>query len=657
MLKVCLLHLNRFNRGKVFTAHTAFKSCASYYSTELDNSESKGKSDAKVKYEDVPISRIRNFSIIAHVDHGKSTLADRLLEMTGTVLSSGSSQVLDTLQVEQERGITVKAMTASLRYTSILDGEEYLLNIIDTPGHVDFSNEVTRSLAACQGVVLLIDANQGVQAQTVANYYLATSQNLHVIPVLNKIDLKGANPEACETQLDNLFKINKKDVLKISAKSGLGVDELIEEIILRIPPPPSNREATLCALLYDSWYDRYRGNVIVLYVKDGHIKPGDSIQFAHTGLQYGVKSVGVLLPQEHPTAQLSAGQVGFITCNMRTAKEANIGDTVHLKDKPVPPMIGFKKSQPMVFSGVYPMDQSQHTSLRSAIEKLVLNDSAVTVATESSPALGQGWRLGFLGLLHLEVFNQRLEQEFDAQALMTVPSVTYKARIKGEKNIRVHGGADITIHNPSFFPDPGIIEELYEPWVSGTVITPVEYIGQVVPLCMERRGVQTSSTPLDTQRVMLTLDLPLNEIIVDFHDRLKSVTSGFASFDYEDKGYVSSKLVRLDILLNGNLVEELSTIVHISKAKSVGKSMVHRLVEIIPKQQFLVAIQAAVGKDIVARDNIKALRKDVTQKLKSGGDVQRRRKLLEQQAEGKKRLRMVGNIALPRETFIKVYKR
>lgn len=647
VLKQRLITLTRFSRNKRF---------ALFYSTESTNSESKGKLD-KVKYEEIPISRIRNFSIIAHVDHGKSTLADRFLEMTGTEIISGSAQVLDTLQVEQERGITVKAMTASLRYTSILDSEEYLLNLIDTPGHVDFSNEVTRSLAACQGVVLLIDANQGVQAQTVANYYLAKSQNLHVIPVLNKIDLKGANPEACEEQLHTLFKIDRKSVLRISAKTGLGVDDLMEEIIQRIPPPPSNREATLRALLFDSWYDRYRGNVIVLFVKDGHIRPSDQIQFVHTGLQYQVKSVGVLLPQEHPTEQLSAGQVGFITCNMRAVKEASIGDTVHLKDAPVPPMIGFKKNQPMVFSGVYPLDQSQHTSLRNAIEKLVLNDSAVSVSVESSPALGSGWRLGFLGLLHLEVFNQRLEQEFDAQALMTVPSVTYKARIKGEKNIRIYGGADITIHNPSLFPDPSIIEELYEPWVSGTVITPLEYIGTVVPLCLEKRGVQTSSTPLDTYRVMLQMDLPLNEIIVDFHDRLKSATSGFASFDYEDKGYQSSKLVKLDILLNGQVVEELSSIVHVSKAKTVGKNMVTRLLDILPKQQFLVAIQAKVGGDVVARENMKALRKDVAQKLKSGGDMQRRRKLLGQQAEGKKRLRMVANIALPRETFIKVYKR
>ncbi|KAI5703081.1 hypothetical protein M8J75_007455 [Diaphorina citri] len=497
----------------------------------------------------------------------------------------------------------------------------------------------------------------GVQAQTVANYYLASSQDLHIIPVLNKVDLKNANPEACEEQLQTLFNIDKKSVLRISAKTGLGVDDLMEEIILRIPPPPSDREAPLRALLFDSWYDRYRGNIIIMFVKDGHIKVGDPIQFIHTGLQYSVKSVGVLVPQELPTAQLRAGQVGFITCNMRTVKEAHIGDTIHLKDTPVPPLIGFKKTQPMVFSGVYPLDQSQHTALRGAIEKLVLNDSAVTVSVESSTALGQGWRLGFLGLLHLEVFNQRLEQEYDAQALMTVPSVTYKAKIKGEKNIKMYGSSEIVIHNPSFFPNPNIIEELYEPMVTGTLITPVEYLGPVMALCMERRSVQTSSRPLDTYRVMLTMDMPLNEIIVDFHDKLKSVTSGFASFDYEDKGYVPSKLVRLDILLNGNLVEELSTIVHVSKAKDVAKSMAARLVDIIPRQQFMVAIQAVVGGDVLARENLKALRKDVTQKLKSGGDMQRRRKLLEQQAEGKKRLRMVGNIALPRETFIKVYKR
>ncbi|XP_049777160.1 translation factor GUF1 homolog, mitochondrial isoform X2 [Schistocerca cancellata] len=575
----------------------------------------------------VAVSNIRNFSIIAHVDHGKSTLADRLLEIAGVIDPvEGQTQVLDMLQVEKERGITVKAQTVSLSYK--YKDHEYLLNLIDTPGHVDFSNEVSRSLAACQGVILLVDANQGVQAQTVANFYLAFCRELTIIPVMNKVDLKNANPDAVTEQLKTLFGINEEDVLRVSAKFGTGVKELIHAVIERVPPPKVDRKAPFRALIYDSWYDRYRGTIILMYIRDGSLKIGDEIQSVHTKKVYTVKSLGLLRPQEEQVPVLAAGQVGFITCNMRSTKEAHIGDTFHLKDMTVEPIEGFKPAQPMVFAGVYPMDQSQHVALRGAIEKLVLNDPAVSVSVDSSPALGQGWRLGFLGLLHLEVFSQRLEQEYGAQAVLTAPSVTYKAKIIGEKNIKHYGGEEILFSNPSHFPPTSIIAELQEPTVMGTIITPDIFIGSVISLCMERRGIQKTATNIDNNRVMMQFILPLNEIIVDFHDELKSVSSGYASFDYEDHGYVPSQLVKLTIMLNGVAVDELSTIVHISKAVSCGRKMCEKLKEIIPRQM-----------------------------IQYGGDVTRRMKLLRRQAEGKKKMKMVANIGLPRETFIDVLKR
>lgn len=603
----------------------------------------------------VAVSNIRNFSIIAHVDHGKSTLADRLLEIAGVIdPTEGRTQVLDMLQVEKERGITVKAQTVSLRYK--YKDHEYQLNLIDTPGHVDFSNEVSRSLAACQGVILLVDANQGVQAQTVANFYLAFCRELTIIPVLNKVDLKNANPDAVTEQLNTLFGISEKDVLRISAKLGTGVRELIHTVIERIPPPKVNRNAPFRSLIYDSWYDRYRGTIILVYVRDGNLKIGDEIQSFHTKKVYTVKSLGLLRPQEEEVPLLVAGQVGFITCNMRSTKEAHIGDTFHLKDVAVEPLEGFKPAQPMVFAGVYPMDQSQHVALRGAIEKLVLNDPAVSVSVDSSPALGQGWRLGFLGLLHLEVFSQRLEQEYGTQVVLTAPSVTYKAKIIGEKNIKHYGGEEVVFSNPSHFPPTSIIAELQEPMVLGTIITPDTFIGSVVSICTERRGIQKTARNIDNNRVMMQFILPLNEIVVDFHDELKSVSSGYASFDYEDYGYVPSKLVKLTIMLNGIEVDELSTIVHISKAVNCGRKMCEKLKEIIPRQMIQIAIQACIGGKIVARETLKPYRKDVTAKL-YGGDVTRRMKLLRRQAEGKKKMKMVANIGLPRETFIDVLKR
>ncbi|GLH01794.1 Translation factor GUF1 homolog, mitochondrial [Gryllus bimaculatus] len=611
---------------------------------------------------EIPVENIRNFSIIAHVDHGKSTLADRLLEMAGAIdKNCGRSQVLDKLQVERERGITVKAQSASLIYN--VDGTDYMLNLIDTPGHVDFSNEVSRSLSACQGVILLVDANQGVQAQTVANFYMAFTKELVIIPVLNKIDLKNANPEAITDQLKNIFGIEENEVLKISAKLGTGVDAVLRAIVERIPPPPVNRNKPFRALLFDSWYDRYRGAVSLLYVVDGKVQMGDMISSALCGKLYEVKGLGILTPQETPVECLVAGQVGFMFCNMRSSQEAHIGDTIFHEGNPVAILPEFKASQPMVFAGVYPVDQSHHVELRNAIERLVLNDSAVTSSVESRqvfyykfPALGLGWRLGFLGILHLEVFSQRLLQEFNAEVVVTAPSVTYKATVIGEKNIKKYRSSEISFSNPSQFPDPQIVSEYFEPFVLGTIISPDKYLGPIMQLCMDRRGIQKSMQNIDNHTVMMQFILPLNEIVIDFHDTLKSVSSGYASFDYEEYGYFESKLVKLVILLNGIPVDELSAVVHTSKASIVGHKICAKLKELIPRQMVLIAIQAAVGGKIVARETLKPYRKDVTAKL-YGGDVTRRKKLLKQQAEGKKKMRMLANINVPKDIFIDVLKR
>ncbi|XP_050308215.1 translation factor GUF1 homolog, mitochondrial [Anthonomus grandis grandis] len=609
----------------------------------------------EIDFSHIPVERIRNFSIIAHVDHGKSTLADRLLEFTGAIKPNcGQNQVLDKLQVERERGITVKAQTASLLYK--YNDEEYLLNLIDTPGHVDFSNEVSRSLSACQGVILLIDANDGVQAQTVANFYLAFGSDLIIIPVLNKIDLKNADPARVTQQLESLFDIDPKEVLKISAKLGTGIDKVLEAIVTKLPSPTVNRDGNFRALLFDSSYDKYRGVLSLVFIKDGMIKVGDHIQSVYTRKSYEVKTLSVLRPQEIPVEKLVAGQIGLIGCNMRSSKEAHIGDTIHLLGKTVETLPGFQPARPMVFAGIYPMDQSQHVNLRSAIEKLILNDSAVTLEIDASPALGQGWRLGFLGLLHMEVFSQRLDQEYGAEPIITAPSVIYKIKLKDTKQNLKEGKNVIFINNPALWPEVPQIEECFEPMVIGTIITPDKYLGAVMSLCLERRGTQRNATNIDNERVMLQYDLPLCEIVVDFHDTLKTISSGYASFDYEDNGYASSNLVKMGVLLNGTPVEELSQIVHITKAQTMGKKVALKLKDIIPRQMINIAIQAVVGGKVLARQDIKAYRKDVTQWL-YGGDVTRRKKLLAQQAAGKKKMRMIANISLPRETFINVLKK
>ncbi|XP_053559974.1 translation factor GUF1, mitochondrial isoform X2 [Bombina bombina] len=549
------------------------------------------------------VENIRNFSIIAHVDHGKSTLADRLLEITGRIPKADSNkQVLDKLQVERERGITVKAQTASLFYT--FQGKKYLLNLIDTPGHVDFSYEVSRSLSACQGVLLVVDANEGIQAQTVANFFLAFEAQLTIVPVINKIDLKNADPERVEKQIEKMFDIPRSDCIRISAKLGTNVESVLHDVITKIPPPKLENNSPLKALLFDSTFDHYRGVVANIALFGGEVCKGDRIVSAHNGKGYDVNEVGILTPEEVPVKKLYAGQVGYVIAGMKDVQEAQIGDTLYLQKQPVESLPGFKSAKPMVFAGMYPVDQSEYNNLKSALEKLTLNDPSVTVHRDSSPALGAGWRLGFLGLLHLEVFNQRLEQEYNASVIMTAPTVPYRAVLSSQKMIKEYGEEVITIVNPAEFPDKCHISEYLEPMVQGTIISPDEYIGKIMALCLSRRGVQKSMVYIDEHRVMMKYLLPLNEIVVDFYDGLKSLSSGYASFDYEDAGYQPADLVKMDILLNGRPVEELVTIAHKEKAYQVGKTICERLSDSIPRQLFEIAIQASIGSKIIARETM-----------------------------------------------------
>ncbi|XP_063355682.1 translation factor Guf1, mitochondrial [Pelmatolapia mariae] len=602
-----------------------------------------------------PVDRIRNFCIIAHIDHGKSTLADRLLEMTGAIAKTEKNkQVLDKLQVERERGITVKAQTASLFYNH--EGQRYLLNLIDTPGHVDFSYEVSRSISACQGVLLIVDANQGIQAQTVANFYLAFEAQLTIIPVINKIDLKNADPERVESQIEKVFDIPREECIRISAKLGTNVDKVLQAVVNRIPPPIASTEDPFKALVFDSNFDHYRGVVANIAVFGGRVKKGDKIVSAHLGKAYEVNELGLLRPDEHPTQKLFAGQVGYIIAGMKDVKEAQIGDTLHLQEQPVEALPGFKPAKAMVFAGMYPMDQSEYTGLRSAIERLTLNDSSVTVQRDSSLALGAGWRLGFLGLLHMEVFNQRLEQEYNASVIVTAPTVPYKAVLSSAKLIKEQGSEEITIVNPAQFPDRSVVSEYLEPMVLGTILTPDVYTGKIMTLCLNRRAVQKNMVYIDDQRVMMKYLFPLNEIVVDFYDLLKSLSSGYASFDYENAGYQAADLIKMDILLNGRPVEELTTVVHRERAYSTGKAMCERLKDSIPRQMFEIAIQAAIGSKVIARETIKAYRKNVLAKC-YGGDITRKMKLLKKQAEGKKKMRRIGNVEVPKDAFISVLKR
>ncbi len=592
--------------------------------------------------------RIRNFSIIAHIDHGKSTLSDRLLEVSGTITErEKKEQFLDKLQVERERGITVKAQTASMIYE--YKGVKYLLNLIDTPGHVDFTYEVSRSLYACQGALLLVDAAQGVQAQTMANFYLAFEQDLTIIPIMNKIDLPNADPERIANQFVNLFDFKKEDIISASAKINLGIPEIFEAVIERIPPLTVSSQKPLRALLFDSWFDEYRGVVCLIALHDGIIKKGDVISLAQASSNYEVLEVGLMYPEPTPTNVLYAGQVGYLITGMKTIKEAQIGDTIYHAKKSVVLFPGFKPAKPMVFAGIFPVDSDEIEILAEAIEKLTLNDASVSVEKKTSAALGIGFRCGFLGMLHMEVFKQRLEQEYNIAVIATAPSVLYQIKM-------AHTGEIVSIENPSEFPERNYIDEILEPMIDATIIVPQQYLGNVISLCEEKRGRQQNLTYLDESRIILKYRLPLNEVAMEFYGQLKSISSGYASFDYEVCGYEPAKLVKMDILLNGKAVDALSIIIHIDRAYYIGRDLTQRLQKVIHRQLFEVIIQAAIGAKIIARERVAPLRKDVTAKC-YGGDITRKRKLLEKQKEGKKKMKQVGSVEVPQEAFLSLLKK
>ncbi|ORX49773.1 GTP-binding protein lepa [Hesseltinella vesiculosa] len=594
----------------------------------------------------IPAENIRNFSIIAHIDHGKSTLADRLLELTNTISTrQGNKQVLDKLKVERERGITVKAQTVSMFYD--YKGKQYLLNLIDTPGHVDFSYEVSRSLAACQGALLLVDAAQGIQAQTVANFYLAFGEGLSIIPVLNKIDLPGSEPERVAKQLEGAFELDCDNILQISAKSRINIESILPAVIERIPSPQGSMDRPLRALLFDSWYDKYVGVVCMVGVIDGVLRKGDKVLSAYSDTKYDVLEVGIMHPEQVATGYIHAGQVGYVVCGMKSASEAHIGDTIsHLNTK-VEPLAGFQPAQSKVFAGIFPVDTNDFRKLDDNIKKLTLNDASVTVHKETSNALGQGWRLGFLGTLHMDVFRQRLENEYDANIIVTQPTVPYRVVFKKNKETQI-------IRNPTDFPDGEErslkVNRLEEPMVLATMIFPEEYMGKMIELCGSRRGIQRDYVYLDDQRVMMKYVLPLAEVVQDFYDELKSRSSGYASFDYEDHGYEESDLVKMSVLLNGKPVDALSVILHRTQVEEVGRDWVKRLKSVIQKQLFDVVIQTAIGGRIIARETVSALRKDVTAKL-YGGDVTRKMKLLQKQKAGKKRMKLIGTVELDQKVF------
>ncbi|KAI0957857.1 Translation factor guf1 mitochondrial [Taiwanofungus camphoratus] len=608
-----------------------------------------------IRMEDFDCDVIRNFSIIAHIDHGKSTLADRLLELTGTIdkrQKGTNQQVLDKLKVERERGITVKAQTASMIHE--FDGHPYLLNLIDTPGHVDFAWEVSRSLAACQGALLLVDATQGIQAQSISVFHVARERGLKIIPVLNKIDLPAAQPDIIAAQMQSTFGINPIDVLPISAKTGKGVERVLEAIIKQIPPPVGNVSAPLKAFLFDSSYDRYRGVISLVNIQEGTLQKGDKIVSCHTRKKYEVVDLGIMHPEEVPTATLRPGQVGYIACNMKESSEAHIGDTLHRVGNPVKPMPGFKPAKAMVYAGVYPIDSNDFAKLEESIKRLTLTDRSVEVTRESSTALGQGCRLGFLGTLHMDVFRQRLEDEYDAQVIITAPTVPYKVIYKHRK--------PMIVSNPTDFPEVNdarhMIKEIQEPVVKASIIVPQEYFGEIMDLCFYYRAENMDYKFLDTSgssssRVIMTCTLPLCEIVTDFFDKLKSRSSGFASFDYEDAGYKTSDMVKMTFLLNHQPVDALALIVNRSVEDEVGHRWVKKLRKVIPRQLFEVPIQAAVGRKIIARETLSALRADVTAGL-YGGHYERKLKHLQNQKEGKRRMKKIGTVELPQEAFFEI---
>jgi len=595
----------------------------------------------------IPQERIRNFSIIAHIDHGKSTLADRLLEITGAVSAREMrEQYLDRLDLERERGITIKAQAVRLYYERE-NGEVYQLNLIDTPGHVDFSYEVSRALSACEGALLVVDASQGVEAQTLANVYLALENNLEIIPVINKIDLPQADIERTKKEIEEIIGLSAEEALLVSAKLGIGIKEVLEAIVEKIPPPRGKREAPLRALVFDSWYDPYLGVVVLLRVVDGKIYPGMKIKFLSTGKVFEVTKVGVFAPEATSLDALYAGEVGFIAAGIKEVRDAKIGDTITEAGAEVEPLPGFKEIKPVVFAGIFPVDSDDFPALKDAIEKLWLNDPAFSYEMETSAALGFGFRCGFQGLLHMEIVQERLEREFNLNLISTAPSVKYR--------IKLRNGKGIEIENPANWPDPGQIEEVYEPYIRAEIYTPKEYIGALITLCEEKRGIQKEIKYLTPDRVVIVYELPFSEVVLDFYDKLKSYSRGYASLDYQFIGYRASDLVKLDILVNKQPVDALSLIVHREKAYYRGRELVSKLKEVIPRQLFEVVIQAAIGSKVIARERIPPLRKDVLAKC-YGGDVTRKKKLLEKQKEGKKRLKAIGHVEIPQEAFLAVLK-
>jgi GTP-binding protein LepA len=593
-------------------------------------------------------SRIRNFSVIAHIDHGKSTLADRFLEMTGALQAREmEAQVLDTMDLERERGITIKAHAVRLTYNAD-DGETYVLNLIDTPGHVDFSYEVTRSLAASEGALLIVDASQGVEAQTLANAYLAAENNLEIVPVINKIDLPGAQPDEAKRQIEDIVGLDASHAILASAKEGTGVHEILEAIVHRLPAPKGNPDAPLKALIFDSWYDAYRGVIILTRVIDGEIRPGMKIRFMAKGQEYQVEQVGTFSPKPQAATELGAGEVGFVFAGIKIVSDAQIGDTITDAANPTAEAFpGFKEMKPMVFAGLYPVEGSEYPELRDALEKLRLNDASFHFDPETSAALGFGFRCGFLGLLHMEIIQERLEREFNQDLITTAPGVLYR--------VTTTDGVVQEIDTPAKLPDAGRIERIEEPVITAMILTPSAHVGGILELCQEKRGVQKGLEYLATDRVLVTYELPFNEVVLDFYDRLKTISRGYASLDYHVTGYWESPLVKLDILVNEEPVDALSMIVHRDNAYARGRALASKMRELIPRQMFEVAIQAAIGSRIIARESVKALRKNVLAKC-YGGDISRKRKLLEKQKEGKKRMKRVGRVEIPQEAFLAVLK-
>ncbi|MEZ5319982.1 MAG: translation elongation factor 4 [Vicinamibacterales bacterium] len=593
-------------------------------------------------------ARIRNFSIIAHIDHGKSTLADRLLEATGALQAREmEAQVLDSMDLERERGITIKAHAVRLAYRAA-DGQDYVLNLIDTPGHVDFQYEVTRSLAACEGALLLVDASQGVEAQTLANAYLAVENNLEIIPVINKIDLPGAQVDEVKRQIEDIIGLDASGAILASAKEGKGVPEILEAIVHRLPPPTGDPEAPLKALIFDSWYDSYRGVIILTRVIDGVLRPGLKVRLMATGQDYQVEQIGAFTPKPVPVEALGVGEAGFVVLNIKNVVDAKIGDTITEVGRPTAtPFPGFKELKPMVFAGLYPVEASEYAELREALEKLRLNDASFFFEPETSAALGFGFRCGFLGLLHMEIVQERLEREFNMDLVTTAPGVLYR--------VTTTDGEVSEIDSPAKLPDAGRIEKIEEPVITATIMTPSDHVGAILELCQEKRGIQKNLEYISKDRVLITYELPFNEVVLDFYDRLKTISRGYASLDYHVTGYWESPLEKLDILVNGEPVDALSIIVHKDNAYPRGRALAAKMRELIPRQMFEIAIQAAIGNRVVARESVRALRKNVLAKC-YGGDISRKRKLLEKQKEGKKRMKRVGRVEIPQEAFLAVLK-